>query len=213
MKVENLVVGPFQSNCFVVACEATNDAIIVDAGDEGARIVATVRELGVNIRAVVTTHAHLDHVAGLGPVASAYDVPRLIHRDAMATYGMMEAQAEMFGLPAPQRVEFTRFVAHGDTVEFGEVVAEFVESPGHSPGSVCLLFRGPDPQIIFAGDVLFQGSIGRTDLPGGNFNTLMTTLRDQFLPLADDTIVYPGHGPATTIGVEKRTNPFLMPLV
>ena len=213
MQIETLSVGPFQSNCYIVACEQTDDAVIIDCGDEAPRILAAVERLGVNVRAIVNTHSHLDHVAALADVVDVLGVPVLMHADEMPVYDMLESQAAMFGLVAPRQVGIDRFVEHGENIEVGRLSAEVLLAPGHSPGSICLVFAGEAETVVFAGDVLFRGSIGRTDLPGGSYETIVETLRTLFVPMSDETIIYPGHGPATTMGEEKRTNPFVAPLV
>jgi hydroxyacylglutathione hydrolase len=213
IKIDYLTVGPFQSNCYIVTCTETNDAIIVDAGDEGPRILAAVDQLGVNVTTVVNTHAHLDHVSGLPEVVDALKVPVFMHRDDMPIYDAVQEQAIMFGLKPPRQIDISRYLVDGDTVTVGNLEAEVLLTPGHSPGSVCLGFWKTNPPCLIAGDVLFQGSIGRTDLPGGDHDTILRTLSERFVPMADDTVVYPGHGPDTTIGIEKKTNPFLAPLV
>ena len=213
MQIETLTVGPFQSNCYIVGCSHSGDAVIIDCGDEASRILATVERMGVNVTAIVNTHSHLDHVAALPEVVEVLEVPVLMHAADMPVYEMIEAQAAMFGLAAPRRVEIDRFIEHGEKIEVGKLTAEVLLAPGHSPGSVCLSFGGEEGSAVFAGDVLFRGSIGRTDLPGGSYETIMESLRTLFVPMPDDTVVYPGHGPATTMGEEKRTNPFVAPLV
>ncbi len=212
IEIETHTVGPFQSNCYIVVCGETKKAIVVDAGDEAHRILAAIDRLGVSVQAIVNTHAHLDHVAALADVVQSLGVPVLMHRQEVPIYEMIGAQAAMFGMPEPRTVEIDRFIEDGEELVIGNVKGEFLLSPGHSPGSVCIRFRDETPQRVIAGDVLFQGSIGRTDLPGGDYDTILNTLKTRFVPLPDDTIVYPGHGPATTIGAEKRTNPFLAPL-
>lgn len=208
-----LTVGPFQSNCFIVWCDKTNEAAIFDAGDESERILARVSELGVDVRAVINTHAHLDHVSGLPGVIDALGVPVFMHRDEMPIYASVAEQATMFGLPAPRQIEIHRFLEDGDVINVGQLRAEVMLAPGHSPGSICFAFADDKAPPLIAGDVLFSGSIGRTDLPGGDWDTMMDTLTRRILPLADEMIVYPGHGPATTIGEERRSNPFLAPLI
>jgi glyoxylase-like metal-dependent hydrolase (beta-lactamase superfamily II) len=145
-------------------------------------------------------------------VVAALKVPVWMHRDEMPLYRSLERQAAMFGLVAPARVAIDRFIEDGERFTVGRSTGEFILAPGHSPGSVCLYFPGPQPPQLICGDVLFAGSIGRTDLPGGDYATIMRSLKTRFLPLPDATVAYPGHGPSTTIGEEKRTNPFLEPL-
>jgi len=210
--IQMLPVGMFQSNCYIVSCSDTNEGVVIDAGDEGETILSAVDRLGVRITAILQTHAHLDHVGALDQVAPALAVPVWMHKDEVPVYEGVEQQATMFGLGAPKRVPIDRMLEDGEKINIGNLVAEVVHAPGHSPGSVCFYFANETPPRIIVGDVLFKGSIGRTDLPGGDYGTIMNTLAGVFLPLSDDTIVYSGHGPETTIGEEKRLNPFLSPL-
>jgi glyoxylase-like metal-dependent hydrolase (beta-lactamase superfamily II) len=212
IQIDMLTVGMFQSNCYIVSCTETKEAVIVDAGDEGERILETVARLGVTVTAVINTHSHLDHVGGLPEVVAALKVPVWMHRDDMPLYESIERQAAMFGLVAPARVAIDRHIEDGERFTIGRSTGEFILAPGHSPGSVCLYFPDPSPPQLICGDVLFAGSVGRTDLPGGDYAVLMHSLKTRFVPLPDDTVVHPGHGPSTTIGREKRTNPFLSPL-
>jgi len=210
-RIESLVVGPFQSNCHIVACTETDEAVIFDAGDDAARILATARKMSVTVKAVVNTHAHLDHIAGLAEVVDALGVPVFMHHDANETYEAAGQQALMFGLQPPRTVPIHRWLAEGDVINIGKLRGEVMLMPGHTPGHIIVVFRDEKPPRAVVGDVLFQGSIGRTDLPGGDHQVMMRTL-ERFLPMADDTIVYSGHGPETTIGDERRWNPFLAPL-
>ena len=210
IRIQSLTVGPFQSNCHIVACERTGETVIFDAGDEADRILATVRAMGVNVKAVINTHAHIDHVAGLAGVVDALGVPVFMHRNETLVYDALEQSALMFGLPVPRRVNIHGWLDEGETVRVGELEGHVMLMPGHTPGHIIVVFAA-DPQRAIVGDVLFQGSIGRTDLPGGDHDVMMKTLT-RFLPMPDDTIVYPGHGPETTIGAEKKYNPFLAPI-
>ncbi len=210
-RIESLVVGPFQSNCHIVACTETNDAVIFDAGDDGSRILSAVGKMGVTVKAVVNTHAHLDHIAGLGEVVDALGVPVFMHRDALPTYEAAGQQALMFGLQPPRTVPIHRWLEEGDVINIGKLRGEVMLMPGHTRGHIIAVFRDEKPPRAVVGDVLFQGSIGRTDLPGGDHALMMKTL-ERFLPMPDDMIVYSGHGPETTIGDEKKWNPFLAPL-
>lgn len=211
IRIQSLEVGPFQSNCYIVACERTNDAVIFDAGDEATRILATVKAMGVNVKAVVNTHAHLDHVSGLADVVDALGVPVFMHRDEVPVYDALAQSAVMFGLPVPRKVKIHGWLAEGESIRIGDLKGDVMLMPGHTPGHIIVVFGGVTPPRAIVGDVLFQGSIGRTDLPGGDHQVMMKTLT-RFLPMADDTIVYPGHGPETTIGAEKKWNPFLAPI-
>jgi hydroxyacylglutathione hydrolase len=212
IQIEMLPVGMFQSNCYIVCCSETGEGVVIDAGDEGERILSAVDRLHVRVKAILQTHAHLDHVGALDEVAPALGAPVCMHRDEIPVYESVERQAAMFGLGAPKRVTVDRMLENGDEIHVGKLTAEVIHAPGHSPGSVCFYFRQATPPRIVVGDVLFKGSIGRTDLPGGNYGTIMETLINVFLPLPDETIVYSGHGPETTMEEEKRFNPFLVPL-
>ncbi len=212
MQVTMLTVGPFQSNCFIVSCVKTSEAIIVDAGDDGDRILSHVRDNKLQVKLIVNTHAHIDHISALADVKSALSVPVLMHENEMLIYRNLAQAAMMFGLAPPKSVAIDRYVRGGDTVAFGKLTATVIETPGHSPGGVSLVFDGVTPPRVFVGDVLFQGSIGRTDLPGADHEQMMRTLKDVIMEFPDDMIVYSGHGPETTIGAEKRTNPFLLEL-
>ncbi|HET6350365.1 MAG TPA: MBL fold metallo-hydrolase [Candidatus Krumholzibacteria bacterium] len=211
IRIQSLTVGPFQSNCYIVACDRTGEAAIFDAGDEAARILATVQAMKVNVKAVINTHAHLDHVGALADVVDALGVPVFMHRAETPVYASLAQSAMMFGLPAPRSVKIHGWLEEGETVRIGDLEGKVMLMPGHTPGHIIVVFGGETPPRAIVGDVLFQGSIGRTDLPGGDHDVMLKTLR-RFLPMADDTIVYPGHGPETTIGAERKWNPFLAPI-
>jgi len=212
IKIEMLPVGMFQSNCYIAWCSDTNEGVVIDAGDEGDTILAAVKKLNVSIKLILETHGHLDHVGALDQVVPALGVPVCMHKDEIAIYGILKKQASMFGLQAPKPVAIDKILQDCDKIQIGNSTATVVHAPGHSPGSVCYHFADESPPRIVVGDVLFKGSIGRTDLPGGSYGTIIETLTNVFLPLPDDTIVYSGHGPETNIGEEKRLNPFLAPL-
>jgi hydroxyacylglutathione hydrolase len=212
MKILHLTVGMFMSNCYLPYCQETREAIVIDPGDEGERILSVIEENELVVKAIVNTHAHIDHVSALSIVAPALNVPVMMHEGDTPIYENLAVQASMYGLEPPRDVNIDRFLADGDTIAFGNVEGEVMHTPGHSPGSISILFKANAPHLLVSGDTLFKGSIGRTDLYGGNFDTMARTLRQVFLPLADDTVVFPGHGEPTTMGVEKRSNPFLMQL-
>lgn len=212
MNVHMMSVGPFQSNCFVVQCKETRDAIVVDAGADAERIISTIRKLGVTVKAIVNTHAHIDHVSGLSEVVGEFSVPVLMHERELPVYESVPDQARMFGLPVPKLVDISRYIVEGDSVKFGRCEGVVRETPGHSPGGISLLFADANPPCVFVGDVLFMGSIGRTDLMGANHDVMMRTLRNIVLSWPDDMVVHSGHGPSTTIGIERRSNPFLLQL-
>ena len=210
--IQMLSLGMFQSNCFIVSCGDTREGVVIDAGDEGEVILKAIDRLHINIKAILETHAHVDHVGALDEVKPALGVPVYMHKDELPMYGMLSKQASMFGLEPPKTVSIDKMLEDGDEIQIGKLTAKVIHSPGHSPGSVCFYFANESPPRIIVGDVLFKGSIGRTDLPGGSYGTIMETLKNVFLPLPGETIVYSGHGPETTIEEEKRFNPFLAPL-
>ena len=210
--IQMLPLGMFQSNCYIVSCSETREGVVIDAGDEGEVILKAIDRLHVNIKAILETHAHLDHVGALDEVQPALGVPVYMHKDEIPVYNMLSQQAAMFGLQPPRTVSIDKTLKDGDEIAIGKLTAKVLHAPGHSPGSVCYYFADESPPRIVVGDVLFKGSIGRTDLPGGSYETIIETLTNVILPLPDDTIVYSGHGPETTIREEKKFNPFLAPL-
>ncbi len=212
MRTDVLAVGMFQSNCYVVSCEKTRQAVVIDPGDEGDRIVGHVMGGGLDVKMIVCTHGHIDHVAALPEVAAALGAPVVMHKDELVLYQNIDRQAAFFGLPAPGMVAIDRYVSGGEKLTFGEVTGEIVHTPGHSPGGISIVFKDEKPPVVFVGDVLFRGSIGRTDLMGASERQMAKTLREIILQLPDDMIVYSGHGPETTIRIEKRSNPFLIDL-
>ena len=187
-------------------CEETRSAALIDPGDEADRIILEVARRAAKIERILITHAHVDHVKESRRVKEYYGVPLLMHEADLFLLQNLSAQAQGFGLGPAQPPEVDEFVAEGDRIPVGELEFEVLHTPGHSPGSVTYVHPGH----AFAGDVLFAGSIGRTDLPGGSYEQLLQTIRTKLLPLGDETVVYPGHGPKTTVRQERRTNPFLL---
>lgn len=213
MKVKILTVGMFQSNCCIPYCPETKEAVVIDPGEEGERILSFISDNRLDVKYIVNTHAHIDHVSALTEVAGSLRVPVLLHKEDDFIFNNLAYQGSLFGLEAPKGVTIDRFVEDGDEIAFGRETLKVVHVPGHSPGSIALLADSVRPHIVFSGDTLFKGSIGRTDLFGGSFDQIMESLRDVFLALPEDTIVYPGHGESSSIGAEKRYNPFLLQLL
>ncbi len=205
MLVETLAVGPLQVNCYLVACPRTNHALVIDPGDEGDRILEMIDKLGLKVKMVVNTHGHFDHVGANHQVLAATGVELCMHRDDLPLLKVAAKQAAGYGLPAVQSPDPKRFLENGDLIEVGDLSFEVIHTPGHSPGGICLYGEGH----LFSGDTLFAGSIGRTDLPGGDMKQLLSHIRSQLMVLPDATVVHPGHGPESTIGREKTVNPFL----
>jgi len=210
MIVEHFSVAPLGCNCTILGDEEKGEAIVVDPGGEHERILGRLAELGLRCTAIVHTHTHFDHVGATREVQEATEAPALLHEADMFLYRGLQMQLDTFGIPfsAPALVEIDRFLAEGDTVTVGGVEAGVLHTPGHSPGSLCLTVGGDQPLVV-AGDTLFQGSIGRSDLWGGDTGQLLRSIRDKLLTLPDETLVITGHGPCTTIGEERRLNPFL----
>jgi glyoxylase-like metal-dependent hydrolase (beta-lactamase superfamily II) len=202
--------GAFAENAYLAVCDETGAAVAVDPGGATPRMVDDLRAEGIALVAILLTHAHLDHVEGVHLVrAHAPDVPIFLHPEDLSLYRSLPGQAAMFGLRAVPQPEPTDELSHGQRVTFGSSTFDVRFAPGHAPGHVILV--APDDRLALVGDVVFQGSIGRTDLPGGDFRTLMASIREQVLTLPDDTVLYTGHGPPTTVGQERATNPFLVP--
>ena len=205
---EILPVGPLQCNCSVIGDEVSREAMVIDPGDDIADVLALVRRHQLTVKQIVVTHAHIDHVGGAMRLRQATGAPILLNQNDYTLLKMLDAQAAWIGVPAPEKVEIDQSLAEGDLVCAGTLEASVLHTPGHTEGSVCLYF--PAENKLIAGDTLFAGSIGRTDLPGGSFAKIMASLHNRVLALPDDTIVVPGHGPLTTIGEERVRNPFLV---
>ena len=206
MKIVQIPNGMFAENCYLVVDAAARECAIVDPGEEAGLILHKVQETGAQPVGIWLTHAHLDHVLGVPTIAAETRVPVWLHPADRPLYDAVPEQAAWFGLAPPGPLPAPdRDLSHGMRLAVGNLSFEVRHAPGHSPGSVCFVAPG----VALGGDVLFAGSIGRTDLPGGDFDTLIASIERELLPLPDDTILYSGHGPETTIGRERQTNPFL----
>jgi glyoxylase-like metal-dependent hydrolase (beta-lactamase superfamily II) len=208
MILETLMVGPLGVNCYIVGDAKAREGIVIDPGGNARDIFDTLRREQLKLVAIVATHAHFDHLLALDEVRAQTRAPFLLHVDEAPVLANAAIGARLFGFTIRQPAPADRLLREGDAVRVGAVALKVLHAPGHSPGGICLL----RDQTVFVGDTLFQGGIGRTDLPGGDYATLMRSIRDKLLTLPDDTIVYPGHGDATTIGAERKLNPFLRPL-
>jgi len=211
MLIRTAAVPPFHKNGYVVVCERTREAVIIDPGDEVDDLLAMASSDRAKVKLILLTHAHLDHVTGVTQAKQVTGAPIWIHRDDLFLYNGVVEQGRMFGLRVSPQPAIDSFYKAGEPLAFGDCVVDVYHTPGHSPGGVCLAIgesRGAGREL-FVGDTLFAGSIGRTDLPGGDLTTLLTSIRTELFQFPDDCRVFSGHGPVTTIGEEKRTNPFL----
>ena len=205
MIIEKLEVGPIMANCFIIGCERSKEAMVVDPGDDADRILMALAKKELKVKYLVNTHGHFDHVGGNKRMKEATGAPIAIHSGDEPMLTELSRSAAMFGLSAENSPPADTLLNDGDEISFGDLSFKVIHTPGHSPGGICLY----TPGHLFAGDTLFAGSIGRTDLPGGNYDTLISSIKSKLLSLPEDTVVHTGHGPETSIANEKRMNPFL----
>jgi hydroxyacylglutathione hydrolase len=229
---EVIPVGLLQCNCSILGDRETHEAIVVDPGDDVDRILEILRKHQLKVLAIVSTHTHIDHVGGLALLHRATGAPVLFHEADLPLYRSLDMQAEWLGVQTPETMRIQDFVKEGDTLRWGDFGAHILHTPGHTPGSISLVVEPtpaqmravtpvareqasaapevmPGALLLLAGDTLFRGSIGRTDLPGGSFPQIISSIREKLLTLPDEMIVFPGHGDTTTIGEEREQNPFL----
>jgi hydroxyacylglutathione hydrolase len=213
--------APFYKNGFVVGCERTREGVLIDPGDEVDGLLGAVRDHDLQIQYILLTHAHIDHITGVGAAKDALDVPVYLHKDDLFLYDAVEQQGLMLGFKVRQQPPVDVFYDMASQtattpIHFGDYEVRLHHTPGHCPGGVCLQIgkkgaAGKEGgRDLFVGDTLFAGSIGRTDLPGADYTTLMRSITQVLFPLGDDAVVHPGHGPDTTIGRERTTNPFVL---
>lgn len=205
MIIKSMALGPIMANCYVLGCETTHAAVVIDPGEEAPRILDVLEEGGLALKAILNTHGHFDHVGANRELKLAVPEAQLmIHGDDAPMLGQLAHSARMFGMQAENSPDPDRLLQDKDKLTYGDISLEVVHVPGHSPGGVAFV----SDEGIFVGDTLFAGSIGRTDLPGGDFDTLIASIQNRLFQYADETPVYPGHMGPTTIGQEKRFNPF-----
>lgn len=207
LKVEVIANGPFVENALILWDDETKKAIIVDPGDEPERIAGAARVLTLEVTEIVGTHAHIDHAGAVAELKRTTKAPYALHEAERPVLDSLVPQARMFGLGSIEAPEVDRWLTEDDVIEVGGCRGSVIHTPGHTPGGCCLFFE--KDRILVAGDTLFQGSIGRTDLPGGSFEQILASIKEKLFPLGDDVVVYCGHGPSTTIANEKRFNPFV----
>lgn len=201
---EQLAVGPLQCNCHILGCEETKEGVVIDPGDDPKLVIAAARDLGLTIKAILHTHAHFDHINGTPPVRAATEAPILLHRGDEPLYSAVVAEAGKWGFRALPPSPVDRYIDDGDTVAFGRHTLTVMHTPGHTQGSCCFRID----HTLFSGDTLFCRGIGRTDLWGGNHAQEIASIRERLFTLDEGTLVYPGHGPSTHIGEEKKENPY-----
>jgi hydroxyacylglutathione hydrolase len=201
-------VGPLHCNCSIVGDETSREAMVIDPGDDIDEILALIAKHNLQVKQIIITHAHIDHVGGAMKLRAVTGAPILLNQNDYALLKMLDTQAAWVGMKSPGNVEIDQSVEQADTLRAGSITANVLHTPGHTEGSVCLYF--PAEKTLIAGDTLFAGSIGRTDLPGGSFEKIIQSLHGTVLALPDETVVVPGHGPLTTIGEERESNPFLV---
>lgn len=206
---ETFPVGPLQCNCTILGDPVTGEALVIDPGDDAARIVARLKALGLRPKALVHTHAHFDHVGGARAVSEATGAGVALHEGDRRLYEHLDVQGAMFGMTFDAVLPVARWIDDGDVVGSGRTAVEVLHTPGHTPGSVCFRWDAGGTPVVFAGDTLFRGSIGRTDLWGGDFAAIERSIKTRLYGLADDTLVITGHGPSTTVGRERRGNAFV----
>ena len=201
-------VGPLQCNCSVIGDESTREAIVIDPGANIARVLETVQRHGLKVTQILITHGHIDHVGGAMILKQATGAPILLNQNDASQLQMLDMQASWIGVAPPGKVIIDASLEDGTAIRVGQLAATVLHTPGHTEGSTCIYF--PVEKKLIAGDTLFAGSIGRTDLPGGDFEKILRSLHERVMTLPEDVSVIPGHGPATTIGEENQTNPFLV---
>ncbi|CAN5899363.1 MBL fold metallo-hydrolase [soil metagenome] len=207
LTLKRFTVGPLQENCYLLSDAASKQAVLIDPGDEADLLLRALRDAGMNLQAVWLTHAHFDHIGALADIEEALEVPVYLHPAELPLYGNAAQAAQHWEMPFRQPKSKTLELADAQTLTLGDTEVHCLLTPGHAPGHIA--FYVPSEGMVLAGDALFQGSIGRTDLPMGNHEQLLESVKTKRLTLPDATVVYPGHGPETTVGREKQTNPFL----
>ncbi len=204
MILKSLEVGPIMANCYILGCEETKEGAVIDPGDETRRILSALADAKLKVKYILNTHGHFDHVGGNKKMKEATGAEILIHSMDAPMLNRLSASAAAWGLSSEDSPQPDRMLEEGDTISFGNITLKVIHTPGHTPGGISFF----TDKKVFVGDTLFMGSIGRTDFPGGDFETLISSIRNKLFVLGDDVKVFTGHGPETSIGREKRSNPF-----
>lgn len=207
MLFETLVVGPLGVNCFILGDKSSNEAVVVDPGGDAEMILAAVARYGLKVKYIINTHGHFDHVGCNRPVQEKTGGELLIHEKDLALLSQASKTGQMYGLQVQDSPAPSRYLTDGMILEFGKRSIEVLHTPGHTQGGCCLVLR--NEQLVITGDTLFADSIGRTDLPGGSHEQLIASIKAKLMPLPDEMVVWPGHGPSSTIGRERRMNPYI----
>jgi glyoxylase-like metal-dependent hydrolase (beta-lactamase superfamily II) len=202
--LEILVVGTLQVNCYIIGCEKTKEAVVIDPGDNHNRILKVLNEKELKLKYIIITHAHFDHVGGNAAIKEITGAKIILHKDDNFLFEKLKQQAEIFGFDVSPSPPADILVKDGDDIEFGSLKLGVIHTPGHTPGGMSLKIDN----AVFTGDTLFNNSVGRTDLPGGSHDYIIKSIREKIFPFSDDTVVYPGHGSSTTVGNEKKYNPY-----
>lgn len=205
MIIKELAVGPLMANCFICGCSKTKEAVVIDPGGDADTILLSLADSKLKVKYIINTHGHFDHVSANGKMKAATGADILIHPLDAPMLEKLSSNAAFFGVSVENSPPCDQTLEEGDTVSFGDITLKIIHTPGHTPGGISLYTNG----IVFVGDTLFAGSIGRTDFPGGDFNTLISSIKTKLFNMEDDIRVFSGHGPETSIGVEKRHNPFV----
>ena len=205
MIIKNVVVGPLEVNCYIIGCEESMEAAIIDPGGDADEIIRVIQNEGLKPEFIINTHAHFDHVGAVRAIQEHFNIDFLLHKDDLFLIEHLDEQVMQFGLDRVAKPEVNKFVKNGDTVSLGKMTIKTIHTPGHTPGGVCYYVDNN----VFVGDTLFAGSIGRTDFPGSSYEQLIQSIKENLFPLGDSVTVYTGHGPKTSKGNEKTHNPFL----